>query len=184
MVNNNNNNNNWLLWVVLIVAVIAVILSAIAISKANVTGQGIFDIFRQRTSTQTKTTTPSATSNGLLADAYLSSGESAQDLKYYEAKYDENGQLIYEIIEDGTYYKIGSDYEEVQQNGQYFIKSKTTGIIMAPGPDPSDCKPRCPTTDTCNPSGLICNTPIKCTETGKQKHCRWNTQAGGGSSTD
>ncbi|MFA5953857.1 MAG: hypothetical protein WC812_04655 [Candidatus Pacearchaeota archaeon] len=173
-------NNSWLLWVVLIVAVVAIILSAIAISKSNnITGNSIFDFFK-KSSISTNTQTQS---KGLLADAYLASGKSSESLKNYEAVYDENGELIYELLDDATYFNIGNTYELIEDNNGVFLKSKITGL-MVPGPDPADCKPRCTTNDICTPNGLYCNTPITCKETQKKNHCRWPSKLGGESSID
>ena len=41
------NKNDWLIWVIAIVAIVALVLSAVAIHKANITGQGIFDLFKK-----------------------------------------------------------------------------------------------------------------------------------------
>ena len=75
-------------------------------------GQSIFDIFRQKIlSTKSQTI-----SKGLLADAYLASGKNADSLKGYEVKYDENGNLMYEVLNNnffGTYEGfLSSSYSE------------------------------------------------------------------------
>ena len=107
-------NYNWLIWVLAVIAVIAIVLAAIALHRVNVTGQGIFDIFKRGNvqETQPQQQTPITTeSKGLLGDFYISNGGNFENLKGYEVKYDADGNLIYEIIDEGTKFNLGEGYE-------------------------------------------------------------------------
>jgi hypothetical protein len=99
-------NNSWIVWVVALIAVVALIVAIVALSNASVTGKGIFS-FGKKTLKQTKIP---ISSQGILADAYLSVGGDKNFLKGYEVKYDENGELIYEIVDEGTRIVVGSSY--------------------------------------------------------------------------
>jgi hypothetical protein len=110
---NMKKNFDWLVWLVALIAIISLVLSVVALSNASVTGKGIFS-FVKKTLKQTKIP---ISSQGILADAYLSVGGDKNFLKGYEVKYDENGELIYEIVDEGTRIVVGSSYSRIN-NGE------------------------------------------------------------------
>jgi len=134
-----NNGNNWLLLIVLAIALVAIIVSAIALHKANITGQGIFD-FLKKSETKQIQNIETEQSRGMLAEAYLASGKSVDDLKGYEVKYDYEGNLIYEInsLENGRGLSVGTQYStqlSVGENYQFVQdpENPNQGQVMSPG---------------------------------------------------
>ena len=77
-------NNSWVVWVAALIAVVALIVAVIAIAKVNMTGQGIFEWFKKQREIKTQV--------GVGEEQFSGS------LKGYEIKYDEEGDVIYELI--------------------------------------------------------------------------------------
>jgi len=89
-----------------LVAVVALIAAIVALTKVNMTGQGIFEWFKKESTTSQVgaggTTNQNNINKGLLGDAFVSVGGDKNSLKGYEAKYDDEGRLIYEIAKTTT----------------------------------------------------------------------------------
>ena len=107
-----NNNNAWIIYVIALVAIAALILAAVALSRANMTGQGIFDFLKKQENVGTVDG-----NYGLLGNTFITNGGDIEMLKGYEVKYDENGEKIYEFF--------GSTYGEEGQPGVFRSKDGT-----------------------------------------------------------
>jgi len=92
----NKKQNTW----VFAIFALAVIILLVGSIGASVTGHGIFDwLRRDRVQVQEQTQLEDGEIyRGLLGQKYLESEGNLEYLKGYEAKYDENGWLVYEII--------------------------------------------------------------------------------------
>ena len=125
----NKNFNNWTM-AVLVLAVAVLVIGAIGTS---VTGNGIFDWMKK--STQVQETTQPEIYNGLLAESYLEAGMSSEDLKSYEVKYDENGDMVYEmrIFEGKKTLFVGEDYvvQDEEDEGIRVVDFEDGEIILA-----------------------------------------------------
>lgn len=134
-------NKNLLVWIVLIVAIVALILSIVAIGKSNVSGNSIFDVFKRdsvKNSVQESSPTQMENSRGLLADVYLSSGKSAEDLKGYKVEYDQDGNLVSE-----TKFIRNSNTSIISKESKLFVPdgSITCSSSCNAGCSPSGCDP-------------------------------------------
>ena len=58
------NNNAWIVYVVALIAIVALILGAIALNKANVTGQGIFDFLKKSNNGETDSSSVCVSNEG------------------------------------------------------------------------------------------------------------------------
>jgi len=85
------NSNNWLMWIVLVIALVALVLGAVALNKTNMTGNAFWELFKKTNNVES--------GKGLLGNVYLSNNGNVENLKEYEVKYDEEGNLMYEILE-------------------------------------------------------------------------------------
>jgi hypothetical protein len=96
-------NNNWLIWIFAIISVVALVLAIVALNNAGVTGEAInwnkpkANII-DANSCKVSPTTYSTITYGLLGSNYLNNKGSLDVLKGYEVKYDSNGKVVYEII--------------------------------------------------------------------------------------
>ena len=135
--------NTWA-FAILALAVVFLLVGAIG---ASVTGNSIWDLFRSKDNVQEQTIENTQIETGevyrgLLAEEYLKAGEDWQFLKGYEAKYDENGDLIYEVVEGYAYagekYEITQDPYNPERSSYNLIGQPigSGGTIMAPGGDP------------------------------------------------
>ncbi|OYT36129.1 hypothetical protein B6U91_01825 [Candidatus Pacearchaeota archaeon ex4484_71] len=116
-------------WAFAVLAGIVVVLMIGAIGS-SMTGNGIFDWMKKSTATQT---THEQTYNGLLAEKYLEAGMSSEDLKNYEVKYDENGDMVYEFGKGALI--MGGNYERQEEgNGivELVSKSDGEGVMLLP----------------------------------------------------
>ena len=79
------NSNVWLVYLIALIAIVALILGAVAVYKANMTGQGIFDFWKKQEVSVT-------TDMGLLGN-----GEDISQLESYEVMF-KDGEMVYETI--------------------------------------------------------------------------------------
>ena len=137
---------------VLSVAVVVLLIFMIA-GNSNGTGNAFFDFFKAKevgeTGMEQTQTNPSTFTQGLLADAYLAKGGSKDMLKGYEAKYDENGDLIYEVVEEGTKIVVGEGTTLVQDPENPLITAIYSGGIQT-GVKACVCKKTSCTLNSCS----------------------------------
>ena len=101
-------NNAWIVYVIALIAIVALILAIVAINKANMTGNPFWDFLKKQETMETQVVSGNY---GLLGDAFFSSGGVRSQLEGYQVKYNENGELIYEVLNGGRRLKIGEDYK-------------------------------------------------------------------------
>ncbi len=112
------NSNGFLIWVVLIVALVALILGAVALNKANMTGNAFWDNwFKQEAKAQEN----------------VQENIGAQDnMKNYIAVYDENGKLAYEFKNGQfTYGEAENDLmQNLGESNPIFVSSSANNQII------------------------------------------------------
>ena len=159
------NNNAWIVYVIALIAIVALILGAIALNKANMTGNAFWDFFKKQEQTQT-TYTPETV--GLLGNAYLEKGGSVDTLNNYQSIYGPNGDLLYEVVngevtQDNGYINSITYYDE-SVGGTVTVSQ--AGISDAAGGGTLTCTGTCGGNGCvqtgCAPSGTDC-TLCSCT---------------------
>lgn len=129
-----NNNNAWIVYVIALIAILALVLAAVAIHKANMTGNGIFDFLKKQEAVNIQIAGPDS---GLLGESFLINGGDIEKLKNYEVKYDQNGEMIYESKNDGIEFNLGQNYATKSDGATGFlIYNIGDGFVT----DEKDCK--------------------------------------------
>jgi len=114
-----NKKNSWIWWLVLAAIIIALIIIAV-ILNSKTTGNAIFNFG--------KNPSKDVSYMGILGNSFIKYRGSLSSLKGYEVKYDSDGNLIYEIINQRTEIKVGLNYSINQTSNTTFeIYSLTTG---------------------------------------------------------
>jgi len=88
---------------VLVIAVVALILGAVALNKANMTGNAFWTDWFSNQEAKAQNNVQenvgvASEGNGLLGDAYISKGGDSNNLKSYKVEYDKEGNMIYELV--------------------------------------------------------------------------------------
>jgi len=183
------NNNVWIIYVVALIAIAALILGAIALNKANMTGNAFWDKWfaqekggdpdatvevgassescqepdfgrcirdcDEKTTTGTDfdeclrkcfddwcTPLPDGPAGvgrgyGLLGDSFINGGGSKSELASYMVEFDENGNMMYEILEEKSLLSPGEGYQINQVAGKNNrVQIDPIGGSDAPGPGP------------------------------------------------
>ena len=157
-------NNAWLVYVIALIAIVALILAIVAMNKASVTGNAFWDFLRTKEVVAEQTQTNIEEYNGFLASSYRDLEEYSEYIKGYEAKYDENGMLIYEILDNEIW--PGNDYGLIEGSESFSFQSKLNGDIFEipfptdepPGPKTCKCtkakEGKIPNDDDCVNTGF------------------------------
>ena len=165
------NNNAWIVYVIALIAIVALILGAIALNKANMTGKVFWKNWFQE-EVETEASVPEINFdeyNGLLEGGHHNLEKYSHLLQGYEAKYDQNRRLVYEIIDDGL--ELGNDYEVIENGENLVLQSKINGWIF-PVEDKKKKKyvinKRCVCSEFSGPGGcrfiIGCNNYGECTQ--------------------
>ena len=120
-----NKKNSWIWWLVLAAIIIALIIIAV-ILNSKTTGNAIFNFGKNHSK--------DVSYMGILGNSFIKYRGSLSSLKGYEVKYDSDGNLIYEIINQRTEIKVGLNYSINQTSNTTFeIYSLTTGQEVGGG---------------------------------------------------
>ena len=130
------NNNAWLVYVIALIAIVALVLAIVAMNKASMTGNAFWDFLRTKEVVAEQTQTNIEEYNGFLVGEYVE--EYPNLLKGYQAMYDENGMLIYEILDNEIW--PGNDYGLIEGSESFSFQSKLNGDIFEI-PFPTDAPP-------------------------------------------
>jgi len=129
-------NNVWIVYVIALIAIVALILSAVAIHKANMTGNAFWDFLKVKEKpvcgngvceppTENNFTCPEDCVNnsgdgpegvgvgyGMLGGAFINGGGNRGQLINYQVSFNKEGNLAYEISpsEEGSQLKLGEGY--------------------------------------------------------------------------
>jgi hypothetical protein len=96
-----------------VIAAVVIVVALIAVfSGGNATGNSIFDGFFKKAEQSKYQNNFEGEYNGLLAQSYLASN-SKESLKGYEVKYDDEGELLYEISNNRKDFKY-SDSDKIE----------------------------------------------------------------------
>lgn len=136
MVKKESHKNNWLIIAVSVVALVALVLSSVSMTKANITGEAFWDFFRkdkiEKAEAVQEQTQASEVYRGLLAESYLADGKNAESLKGYEVVYDGDGNLVYEIVNNGI--RAGENYvSKINEDNNLEISEGENLLESIPG---------------------------------------------------
>ena len=88
------NNNVWIIYVIALIAIAALILGAVAVYKANMTGNNIWSWLNDFGN---KEGSPDAAGGGTTDMGLLANGEDISQLESYEVMF-KDGEMVYETI--------------------------------------------------------------------------------------
>lgn len=146
------NNNAWIVYVVVLIAVVALILGAVAINKANISGNAFWDFLRSEKNIEAPNQQQNQVATevlGLVGEGFIANGGDVEVLKNYKVEYDENGDMIYEIKNNREIFALGEGYIfSEDEEGNNLIESLVNGNTIGDNTE-CQCKQGCTDNSKC-----------------------------------